>query len=221
MSNLLFERPILNSPYEIPTQHWGLDSDGQPTQKLIPSRRESKYITPVPQAKKKKSTAKQQSLGFDEGAGLSRQSQVYDASPIINQIRGDVDQWPKLPNSNDWLVTPETARLLKHWRDHKFDNFRLLFCQVEADEVAIWLSEVAPKRPTAKKFLDYLENVNNDASPELIGLALNIATAAGQDYRHGYDHCLPTVECCQEAEYDGSVFLDPFAGPCVGLRSVS
>lgn len=180
MSNQFFEHPILNSPYEIPCEHWELDAEGQPTQRIIPHRRESKYITPVPKAKKKKSAAKQQSLIFDEGEGLSTQSQAYDPTPIINEVRGYVDQWRKLPNSNDWLVTPETARLLKHWRNHKFNNFRPFFCQVEAVEVAIWLSEVAPKRSTAKKFLDHLVNANNDANPELMRLALKLATGAGK-----------------------------------------
>ena len=35
MSDKFFEFPILNSPYEIPTKHWKLNTDGQPTQKTI------------------------------------------------------------------------------------------------------------------------------------------------------------------------------------------
>jgi type III restriction enzyme len=42
-------------------------------------------------------------------------------------------------------VTPETARLLQHWRHHKFSGIRPFFCQVEAVETAIWLTEVAPQ----------------------------------------------------------------------------
>ena len=33
MSNPFFEHPILNSPYKIPTRHWELDDQGQPTKK--------------------------------------------------------------------------------------------------------------------------------------------------------------------------------------------
>lgn len=29
MSNPFFDRPILNSPYERPSRHWELDTDGQ------------------------------------------------------------------------------------------------------------------------------------------------------------------------------------------------
>jgi hypothetical protein len=43
-----FDRPILNSPYAYPDRHWELDDDGQPTNKILPKRRESKLLTPVP-----------------------------------------------------------------------------------------------------------------------------------------------------------------------------
>jgi type III restriction enzyme len=39
MDNRFFEQPILNSPYEYPAQHWELDDQGQPTQRIIESRR--------------------------------------------------------------------------------------------------------------------------------------------------------------------------------------
>ena len=34
-------------------------------------------------------------------------------------------------------MTPETARLLQHWRHHKFAGIRPFFCQIEAVETAI------------------------------------------------------------------------------------
>ena len=55
---------------------------------------------------------------FDEGEGLSTAKQQYDHTAIINAVRQQVDQWRKLPNTNDWRVTPETARLLQHWRHY-------------------------------------------------------------------------------------------------------
>jgi type III restriction enzyme len=58
---------------------------------------------------------------------------------------------------------------------------RPFFCQVEAVEVAIWLTEVAPKLgKSGKKFESYLEDANNDANPELMRLALKLATGAGK-----------------------------------------
>ena len=54
MTASFFERPILNSPYECPSQHWELDADGQPTHHIIDKRRISDLITPVPKPKKRK-----------------------------------------------------------------------------------------------------------------------------------------------------------------------
>ncbi len=180
MSDLFFERPILNSPYEIPTQHWELDKDGQPTQRIVDERRRADFITPIPRARKQKRKEKQQGLIFDEGAGLSTVRQAYDPTSIINDVRGHVANWRKLPSASDWLVTPETARLLKHWRSHEFTYLRPFFCQIEAAEVAIWLNEVAPKIPVGKAVLEHLKNANNDANPELFRIALKLATGAGK-----------------------------------------
>ena len=72
---------------------------------------------------------------FDEGKGLSTQAQQYDPTPIINELRQYIDPWRKLRDPSDWHVTPETARLLQHWRHHPFSSIRPFFCQVEAVEV--------------------------------------------------------------------------------------
>jgi type III restriction enzyme len=181
MSNRFFEQPILNSPYEYPLKHWELDKEGQPTQQIIEARRKAEFITPIPKPKKRKASSKQEDLVFDEGKGLSTQAQLYDPTSIINELRRQVDQWRDWPNPNDWQVTPETARLLQHWRHHPFNDIRPFFCQVEAVETAIWLTEVAPKMgKTGKKFLDYLANANHDANPNLLRLALKLATGAGK-----------------------------------------
>ena len=146
VDNRFFEQPVLNSPYEYPVRHWELDADGQPTQQIIDSRRTVEFITPIPKPRRRRRTpATQREMVFDEGAGVSSESQQYDPTPIINELRRHVDQWRSLPNPNDWQVTPETARLLQHWRHHRFSSFRPFFCQVEAVETAIWLTEVAPR----------------------------------------------------------------------------
>lgn len=43
MGTLFFEKPILNSPYDYPSQHWELDETGQPTQKVIESHRQAEF----------------------------------------------------------------------------------------------------------------------------------------------------------------------------------
>ena len=144
MDNPFFEHPVLNAPYQYPMRHWELDDQGQPTHQIIESRRRAEFITPIPKPRKRKGSAGQQSLIFDEGKGLSSQAQQYDPTPVINALRRHVDEWRSLPNPASWRVTPETVRLLEHWRHHPFNNIRPFFCQVEAVEAVIWLSEVAP-----------------------------------------------------------------------------
>ena len=181
MSNQFFERPILNSPYTYPRRHWELDADGQPTQKIEESRRRAEFITPIPKPRKRKGAPEQSRLIFDEGRGLSTEKQQYDPTAIINEVRRHVDEWRLLPDKNDWRVTPETARLLEHWRHHQFSGIRPFFCQIEAVETLIWLTEVAPTLgKTGDTFIDYLESANEDANPGLSRLALKLATGTGK-----------------------------------------
>jgi type III restriction enzyme len=161
-------------------RHWERDDQGQPTQQIIETRRRAEFITPIPKPRKRKGRANQQDLVFDEGKGLSTQEQQYDQTSIINELRHHVDLWRNRQNPNDWHVTPETARLLQHWRHHQFSGIRPFFCQIEAVETAIWLTEVAPKAAPGKGFLEHLANANHDANPELMRLALKLATGAGK-----------------------------------------
>ena len=180
MSNPFFERPILNSPYASPTRHWELDAQGQPTQQILERRRRAEFITPIPKPRKRKAP-KQELLIYDEGKGLSTKEQQYDPTPVINRLREHVEAWRRLPNPNQWQVTPETARLLQHWRTHDFSGVRPFFCQLEAVETAIWLTEVAPHAgKSAKSFVEHLANANHEANPELMRLALKLATGAGK-----------------------------------------
>lgn len=100
MSNPFFEKPILNSPYEYPTQHWELDKQGQPTQKTINKRRPAEFITAIPKPRNQKGNTKQQEIIFDEGKGLSTDRQRYDPNPIINLLRDEVTKWRNIPNPN-------------------------------------------------------------------------------------------------------------------------
>lgn len=175
-----FERPILNSPYERPARHWELDKDGQPTQRIIESRRACDYVTPVPKPKKRKGPAGQTEFLLDDGHNLSTQKQQYATAPIINEIRRHLDRWRAIPDSSRWQVTPETARLLQHWRHHPFSGLRPFFCQIEAIETAIWLTEVAPQVPGAKHILEQIASANRDANTDLTRIALKLATGAGK-----------------------------------------
>ncbi len=98
------------------------------------SRRRSELITPVPKPKKRRESTNQTAMAFDAGDDLSSKEQEYNPTPIINEIRTYVETWRNLPNSEQWLVTPETARLLKHWRSEGFQHVRPFFYQVEASD---------------------------------------------------------------------------------------
>jgi type III restriction enzyme len=181
VDNQFFERPILNSPYEYPSSHWELDEQGQPTQKVVEIRRPAAFITPIPKPQKRKSTPVQQDLILDEGEGLSNEKQQYAQTSLINDLRNEVEKWRGIPNPNDWHVSPETARLLQHWRRHQFVGIRPFFCQIEAAEIAIWLTEVAPKAgKNGQRFLDHLRDSNHEANPELMRMALKLATGTGK-----------------------------------------
>lgn len=181
MNNLFFEKPILNSPYELPVRHWELDEQGQPTQKIIDTRRPAEFISPIPKPKKRRGSGEQRSLGLGEDESISTGKQRYAHAAVIDSLRQQVAQWRALSNPNDWRVTPETARLLQHWRNHPFSNVRPFFCQVEAVETAIWLTEVAPQIGKAgEAFLAHLADANREANPELERLALKLATGAGK-----------------------------------------
>lgn len=85
MSEQFFERPIINSPYDYPSRHWELDKNGQPTQRIIESRRRAEFITPIPKPRKQNEAKQQTRIAFDEGKGLSDEKQQYDPTSVINK----------------------------------------------------------------------------------------------------------------------------------------
>ncbi len=197
MSTDFFQSPILNSPYEVPNAYWELDKDGQPTGEQKKGRRPSSNLTPVPKPRKRKKGGGLDSLeqsGLSKemvqqeligGADISTAEQRYDVNESINAVRALVAEWRQLPNPDQWMVTPETARLLQYWRHFDFPNIKPFFCQLEAVETAIFLAEVAPKlNQRSKALLEYLRAANQQATtegnPELFRIALKLATGAGK-----------------------------------------
>jgi type III restriction enzyme len=96
-----FERPILNSPYAYPDRHWELDDDGQPTNQILPKRRDSKLLTPVPKPQKRRRTTNQPGFRIQPDSDHQR-------GPALCRRLAQ----PAQPDQ--WQVTPETARLLRH-----------------------------------------------------------------------------------------------------------
>jgi type III restriction enzyme len=150
--------------------HHPLDKNGQPLEgEPRLGRRPSRFIVPVPASRKK---------AADDQASLDLET--YTENALINEIRGYLDSWRALRNPADWGVTGVTQRLLEHWRYHEFVGPRPFFCQLEAVETIIWLTEVAPKRAASKGLLDQLAKANQEANPALFRLALKMATGSGK-----------------------------------------
>jgi type III restriction enzyme len=181
MTSRFFEQPILNSPYSVPTLHHVLDKDGQPVDAPpADGRRRSELMTPMPRSRKRRSAAGQGAFALGDPEGLSTEKQEYNPTPIINEIRQHLESWRRLPNPADWRVTPATQQLLLHWRHHDFTDVQPFFCQVEAAETVIWLAEVAQRETRYKKLWDHIKGANKDANPDLLRLALKMATGSGK-----------------------------------------
>ena len=75
-------------------------------------------------------------------------------------------------------ITPTTRRLLEYWTDPERD-LRLFFCQIEALETAIYITEVASKYGDAW-IENRLREDNALANPGLYRIALKMATGTGK-----------------------------------------
>lgn len=127
------DNPIINSPFAEPKRQYQLDDEGQPTGIVLDGRRESIQVVPVPAARRR---VKQGELELDAGATTVKQNQ------LVNEIRERVALWRAGERRG---TTPETQRLLDYWSRPDRAR-RLFFCQIEALETLIYLTEVDPER---------------------------------------------------------------------------
>jgi type III restriction enzyme len=164
------QNPILNSPFRSPSRYWELGANGMPTGQTNTGRRPSTYIVPIPQSSR---VAGQHEFAYDiEGTANTK------TNDLVNRIRDRVSTWRALPAAQSG-VTYETSRLLAHWRDTARER-PLFFCQVEAAETIIWLTEVAPKNAAMDKFAAQVAAFSESANPGLLRLAMKLATGAGK-----------------------------------------
>ncbi|WP_165227536.1 BPTD_3080 family restriction endonuclease [Aquisphaera insulae] len=158
--------PILNSPYKEPTRHFRFDANNQITDQVDPGRRASSYFLPVPTPKKK-------------GApGLFDAVEETKAeSGHVNRIRQLVGNWRDLGRPD---ITPTTRSLLEHW--HAEDRFRaLFFCQLEALETLIYITEVAKQTKYGDVWIEkYLRQAAEEAGTDLLRIACKMATGSGK-----------------------------------------
>jgi len=104
---------------------------------------------PIARPKKKKGAAQQPV--FDTEWTKDR----IEENKLVNDIRRRVAMWRK---GGYVGVTPTTDRLLTYWTDPDREK-KLFFCQIEALETAIYITEVAKKYGDA-----WIENTIREAN---------------------------------------------------------
>src|SRR5258708_4198708 len=166
MTQVVIENPIINSPFEEPKRHFRFSEEGI-INEIVEGRRVSSYFVPIP---KPKARGKRQ-LVFDTEWTQER----IEENKFINQVRERVSRWRQGGRVG---VTKTTANLLEHW-GHPERSRRLFFCQVEALETAIYISEVAHKYNDAWVEND-LRKANDGANPGLYRVAVKMATGSGK-----------------------------------------
>ncbi len=124
--NLAVDNPILNNPYAEPLRYW-LYQQGQPV--VMDGRRPAGYYF-----KARRTPKEQFSFLTDE---------QFVELEEVNQIRKRVGDWRKAGYAG---VTTVTRRLLEQWNNPERER-KLFFCQREAAETIIWLTEIYPREP--------------------------------------------------------------------------
>jgi type III restriction enzyme len=168
MPQVDIEKPIiLNSPYREPTRHFRFDAQNQITGDIDTGRRGSSYFLPIASPKKKTTPGL-----FDDDIDEQKTESGH-----VNRIRQLVKQWRDL----GWPdITPITRALLDHW--HAEDRFRpLFFCQIEALETLIFLTEVAKQTKYGHDWIEkHLREVAKAAGTDLFRVACKMATGSGK-----------------------------------------
>lgn len=160
------ENPILNSPYDEPDRHFEMGPTGPGAIQV--GRRPSESFIPIAVTKKGK--------GVQGELDLDTTGERTERNDLINEIRRDVSKWRR--GGHYPGVTPISRKLMQHWADPNREN-RVLFCQREAAETAIFLAEVAGRNGFTdwRRRLDPENEAHNDGLPRA---ALKMATGSGK-----------------------------------------
>ena len=116
---------IINSAYREPTHHWKYDLNRQ-TFIREEGRRPAGY--------------------FVAGQGSNQYNDIgqFIELPLVNRIRPRVKAWREAGYPG---VTGVTRKLLEHWNDKDARQYPFFYCQMDAIETLIWLTEA----PDAEK----------------------------------------------------------------------
>lgn len=160
--------PILSGPYDQPARHFELGGSG-PTGRVLIGRRPSESFVPIAAPAKGNDGSIQERLEF-EGTAERR-----EVNTLINDIRREVDLWR---TQNYRKATAVSRKLMLHWADPSREN-RVMFCQREAVETAIYLHEVAG-RDGFRDFRRSIDAHNAQYNEGLPRIALKMATGTGK-----------------------------------------
>lgn len=164
MKQVVIENPIINSPFGEPKRHFRFTDEGI-TNEIVGKRRTSSYFIPIAKPRKQ---GKQ--LAFQTEWTQDR----VEENKFINQIRDRVAQW----RDGYQGVEKTTARLLEYWQ--RPDRGQpLFFCQIEALETIIYITEVA-KKVGDTWIENQLRQANDSANPLLYRIAFKMATGSGK-----------------------------------------
>jgi type III restriction enzyme len=163
---VVIENPIINSPFDEPMRHFRFSDEGI-TNEEVEGRRTSSYFVPIAKAKKKGVNQ----LQFDTEWTQDR----IEENKLVNDIRRRVALWRK---GGYVGVTLTTARLIAYWTDPGREK-KLFFCQNEALETAIYITEVA-KRYGDSWIENAIRDANDTSNPGLPRTAFKMATGSGK-----------------------------------------
>lgn len=110
---------IINSAFREPEYHWKYNYQTQSFDKE-PGRRPAGY--------------------FVAGQGSNQYNDIgqFIELPLVNRIRPRVKAWRENGCPG---VTGITKKLLEHWNDKDMRQYQFFFCQMDAIETLIWLTE--------------------------------------------------------------------------------
>ena len=151
MSQAKIDQLIINNPYEEPKEHWLYIRETQEFERRA-GRRMSGYW---------RATVGRRPRHDDPGE--------FVPIELVNKIRPRVKAWKENNYPN---ITGTTKRLIQFWNDESRRELQPFWCQFEAVETAIWLTEA---NHADKQGID----IPNDGS-EWVRQCLKLATGTGK-----------------------------------------
>ena len=193
---VLIDNPIINSPFREPNKQFAFDDFGIKNE-VVDGRRPSSYFIPIAGAKKTKSGQ----MVIDTEWTKDR----IEENKFINSVREKVRIWRE---SGYPGVTPVTLQLLRYWSNPEREK-KIFFCQIEALETSIYITEVA-KSYGDNWILNSLKEANELANPGLDRIAMKMATGTGKTVVMGMLiawHCLNKKAAPTDARFSDAFLI--------------